>query len=276
MSPHFTYMLSKAFSTFPSTTRSWVNTWMHPLPQTQYSNRGTRWSNSYYRCLVKFSFCTMHHSFKHSKSLVAVTTLRITHQQSGPRNHVAHRHFIKQVLRIFQRPNLCVQVQQRVGNQPHAVGVNRLAESQSLQRWTRAQHTDEDDRIGFDSFGLRVHFGKNSEGLGPRSPICRGPILVRSTERHRGNWSEEVWGGDDVVVGEVEVEERVLDLVTRFEETRVDFECFGARVVEGAGLEGVGEGVVVVEERVLEHLVVEVKECIFSRRVIVKGLTIGG
>jgi len=72
------------------------------------------------------------------------------------------------------------------------------------------------------------------------------------------------------------VEERVLDLVTRFEETRVDFECFGARVVEGAGLEGVGEGVVVVEERVLEHLVVEVKECIFSRRVIVKGLTIGG
>jgi len=55
-------------------------------------------------------------------------------------------------------------------------------------------------------------------------------------------------------VGEVGVEERVLDedvdVVTRFEETRVDFEGFGARVVGGACFEGEGEGVVVVGERV--------------------------
>lgn len=53
---------------------------------------------------------------------------------------------------------------------------------------------------------------------------------------------------------DVKVEERVLDeevnVVTRFHETRVDFERFGARVVGGAGSEGVGEGVVVVGTRV--------------------------
>lgn len=66
------------------------------------------------------------------------------------------------------------------------------------------------------------------------------------------------------MVGEVEVEERVLDeevqVVARFDEVRVDFERFGARMVGGAGLEGVGEGVMVVGERVGEHLVVEFKE----------------
>ena len=58
---------------------------------------------------------------------------------------------------------------------------------------------------------------------------------------------------NDVVVGEVEVEVRVLEeeveVAPRFDEVRVDFEGFGARVVEGAGFEGVGEGVVVVGER---------------------------
>lgn len=41
-----------------------------------------------------------------------------------------------------------------------------------------------------------------------------------------------------------------IDVVTRFHETRVDFERFGARVVGGASAEGVGEGVVVVGGRV--------------------------
>lgn len=50
------------------------------------------------------------------------------------------------------------------------------------------------------------------------------------------------------------MEERVLDedvdMVTGFDEPRVDFERLGVRVVGGAGLDGVGEGVVVVGERV--------------------------
>lgn len=52
--------------------------------------------------------------------------------------------------------------------------------------------------------------------------------------------------------------------VTGFDEVRVDFETLGARVEggRGTGLEGVGEGVVVVGVRVGKHLVVEMKEVI--------------
>lgn len=38
--------------------------------------------------------------------------------------------------------------------------------------------------------------------------------------------------------------------MTGFDEPRVDFERLGVGVVGGAGLEGVGEGVVIVRERV--------------------------
>lgn len=131
MSSCFTYMFSKAFPIFPSTTRSC--------------------RQSIYECThrPKPNAVTEAHAIVASLGSVSALFVlthqkprrSVTHQQSGPRNHVPHRHFIKQALGIFQRPIFCIQVRHRVvknnigaGNQPHAVRVNGLAESQSPER----------------------------------------------------------------------------------------------------------------------------------------------